>query len=77
VTKHTVDGPVLYDNDLLLARLEPDGRVRWQRTFGTPATDWVAAARPTAEGDAILLGWTGAHGSGALDIRLTRLAGDR
>ncbi len=74
VAKRIVDGPVLYDNDLLLVRLEPDGSVRWQHTLGTPATDWAASVRPTAEGDAVVLGWTGAHGSGALDIRLTRLA---
>ncbi|MDO7850574.1 T9SS type A sorting domain-containing protein [Hymenobacter convexus] len=44
--------------DFWLVKVNSLGVLQWQRRYGGPGNDWLAAARPTADGGSILLGTT-------------------
>ena len=65
----------LYDNDLLLARLDMDGNLTWQRTLGGSGSDWGSAVRLTSDGDLIMIGHTLTAGAGYSEALLVKVPG--
>jgi hypothetical protein len=64
--------------DTLLLKIDKDGGVIWQKTYGGSDTDIVYAADQTREGGYVIAGYTNSFGAGGKDILIMKLssAGD-
>lgn len=60
--------------DVLLLRLNPDGTVRWQKTYGGTNDDRAHALCLSPEGDFVIAGYTKSFGAGGLDGWLLKVS---
>ncbi|MBF0337749.1 MAG: PQQ-like beta-propeller repeat protein [Nitrospirae bacterium] len=60
-------------SDAWVLRLNDDGSIRWNKTFGGTGVDYAKAIRAIENGGFIVAGYTGSFGSGTDDIWLLRL----
>jgi hypothetical protein len=68
VTK-SIDG----NNDISLTRLDPNGKVLWERSYGSHGSDWGSSILSTEDGQCILTGHTDSSGEGHSDIVLIKV----
>lgn len=59
--------------DAWILKLNPDGTVDWQRTFGGSQEDYVTSIRQVPSGELVAAGRTQSFGSGMTDIWVLRL----
>ena len=72
-TRHTPD----YNYDMYLAKIDENGTVLWQQTYGTPENDEVAQdVIQTPDGGFVLAGWTDPPGPGNEDWYVVRTRPD-
>jgi uncharacterized delta-60 repeat protein len=62
--------------DAYVVRLDPDGHILWQESYGGTADDGVTTVLELADGDLLLLGYTLSFGKGAQDGWAVRLTPD-
>lgn len=61
-------------SDLWLLKLDADGTVLFQRTYGGAANDRVHAAVPTGDGGIVVTGFTASQGAGGRDLWVARFS---
>ena len=54
--------------DLLLMKLDSNGNIQWQKTYGEPGYDWAYDVEETQDGGYIVGGGTGSFGAARLDM---------
>jgi uncharacterized delta-60 repeat protein len=59
--------------DFWVLKLDPNGDVQWQKTYGGPDWDMAYSIRQTADGGYIVAGWTSSFGAGGYDIWVLKL----
>ncbi len=59
--------------DAFALRLDADGNVLWQRTYGAQGGDGFASIEPTSDGGFIAAGVTGSFGAGSFDAWVLKL----
>jgi uncharacterized delta-60 repeat protein len=67
------------NNDIWILKLNPDGTVTWQKTYGGAGYDVVDDGSPiqqTSDGGYIVSGWTDSFGAGGRDIWILKLKSD-
>ena len=62
--------------DAWLLRLNSNGMVLWERTYGGTGDDWISSARQTIDGEYILAGMTWSFGAGGRDAWVLMLNAD-
>ena len=62
-------------SDVWVLRLDKEGNVKWQRTYGGISEDWANSVAIAPNGDVIVVGGTKSFGSGEGDIWVLRLDG--
>lgn len=60
------------ESDVYLLKIDSDGELIWQRTFGGPASEQASYISQTADGKFIVVGWTTSFGAGGEDIYLVK-----
>lgn len=61
------------DNDILLMKLDSNGSILWQKTYGTPLADNLVNLRVLSDDSIIACGYTVTEGSGTYDIFVLKL----
>jgi len=64
------------NNDIFLTKLDADGNILWEKTFGGPAFDWGSSLCVTEEGDFVILGQTVSEEQGEFDVVLLKVKGN-
>jgi len=59
--------------DVWVLRLDSEGNVKWQKTYGGSDKDWAAAVAVADNGDVIVAGGTESFGAGKADVWVLRL----
>ncbi|WP_010476899.1 pentapeptide repeat-containing protein [Thermococcus zilligii] len=59
--------------DVWVLRLDEDGNIKWQKTYGGSKEDGVRAVALTPNGDIIIAGYTKSFGTGEKDVWVLRL----
>jgi hypothetical protein len=54
--------------DMWILKLNPDGTVNWEKTYGGSNDDYAVSIEETSEGDFAVLGYTNSFGAGNSDI---------
>jgi putative intracellular protease/amidase len=72
-TKSVLKNKEIYDNDILVMRLDSNGDVVWEKSFGGEGADWASFAVLTGEGEAVVTGHTRSAGSGFIDLLLFKI----
>lgn len=62
--------------DILLVRVDGEGRELWLRTYGGVGNDGAAAIAALPGGGALVAGSTGSSGAGGMDMYLVRVSAD-
>ncbi len=62
--------------DCWVLKLDPDGNIIWQKTYGGSAIEYGKAIRNTSDGGLVLLVNTGSFGAGTHDIWVIKLTHD-
>jgi putative intracellular protease/amidase len=73
-TKSIPGDDAVYDNDISVTKLDNQGNVIWEKTFGRSGTDWGNAVVVTERGEIVVLGHTDGSGSGFLDVCLLKVS---
>ncbi|MHA2649382.1 MAG: choice-of-anchor Q domain-containing protein, partial [bacterium JZ-2024 1] len=58
--------------DFLVLKLNADGNIAWQKTYGGPHEDRVSSVRQTADGGFVVSGWTASFGA-VIDVWILKL----
>ena len=61
------------NNDISLTRFDPNGKVMWERSYGSAGSDWGSSILGTKDGQCILTGHTDSSGEGRSDIVLVKV----
>jgi len=61
--------------DVWMLKLDENGTVQWQKTYGGPGDDEAHAVRQTLNGGYVVAGYTASFGAGATDIWVIKLDG--
>ncbi len=61
------------NKDVWILRLDRDGNVKWQKTYGGPGRDSAYAIAITPDNDIIVAGETNSFGAGNLDVWILKL----
>ena len=69
-TKSIVNNRDIYNNDVYLVKLDPDGNVLWEKSYGGPGSDWASSAVQSRSGDIVITGHTNSMGDGFFDLIL-------
>ncbi len=65
------------NQDILVFRIDKNGNIKWQKTFGGSGYDWASDAVVTSEGDIIIAGHTNSFGAnGYSDVWVLKLDGN-
>jgi hypothetical protein len=67
--------PRLY-YDAWVLKLDRQGNVQWQKTYGGPSDDRASAIVPTSDGGYVMAGWTWSFGAGYSDVWVLKLEAD-
>jgi uncharacterized delta-60 repeat protein len=62
--------------DFAVSKLNPDGTIEWQKTYGGSKYDFAQSVSQTSDGGYILTGWTDSFGSGLYDVWVIKLNPD-
>jgi uncharacterized delta-60 repeat protein len=62
------------ERDAWIVKLNPDGTIDWQRTYGGSGSDQVSSIRRTADGGYVAAGWTESYGAGSRDAWVLKLS---
>jgi hypothetical protein len=63
------------DYDVWVLKLDGQGNVQWQKTYGGTSGDWAHAIAPTSDGGYVVAGWTWSFGAGNRDVWVLKLDG--
>ena len=58
--------------DARILKLDSNGSVQWQKTYGGSMNDWVDSIQQTSDGGYIVAGYTDSWGSGDVPVPLSR-----
>lgn len=72
-TKSVVGTEKIYNNDIFLVRLDSEGNVLWEKSYGGPGEDWASAVTLNANGEVVIAGHTNSTGSGFFDLLLFKI----
>jgi len=72
-TKSILKNENIYDNDIYLVRMDPQGNIVEEKTLSGSGMDWASSAVPTGNGDYVVAGHTSSSGSGFFDVLLLKL----
>jgi putative intracellular protease/amidase len=72
-TKSIVDNEKIYDNDLYVVKMDTDGTVLWEKSYGGSGSDWASSVSLTEDGDVVVAGYTNSEGNGFFDLLLLKL----
>lgn len=61
------------NDDIWLIKLDLNGNIQWQKTFGGAGSETAKAVQQTPDHGYIVLGWTIPFGTGHLDVWLLKL----
>ena len=61
------------DHDAWVIKLDANGNVTWQKTYGGNEFDYAMSVQQTADGDYIVAGGTASYGAGSYDVWITKL----
>jgi hypothetical protein len=61
--------------DVWVLKLDGQGDVQWQKTYGGPDAEWALAITPTSDGGYIMAGMTRSFGAGLGDVWVLKLDG--
>jgi uncharacterized delta-60 repeat protein len=61
------------NGDIWVLKLDPNGDVQWQKTYGGPSGDGAYSIQQTTDGGYIVAGWTSSFGAGNGDIWVLKL----
>jgi uncharacterized delta-60 repeat protein len=64
------------DLDAWILKLNPDGSVAWQKTYGGNGSETASSIKETADGGYIVAGWTSSFGEGRADFWVLKLNPD-
>lgn len=64
------------NNDIWILKLEDDGQISWQKTFGGNGVDQAYAVQETSDGGYVITGYTNSFGAGSNDIWVLKLGND-
>ena len=64
------------NNDIWILKLEDDGEISWQKTFGGNGVDQAYAVQETSDGGYVITGYTNSIGAGSNDIWVLKLEND-
>ena len=56
--------------DAYLLKIDSEGNLLWDRTFGGTRTDGARSVRETSDGGYVIAGWTQSYGAGSRDVYL-------
>lgn len=59
--------------DFLVIKLDAQGNVMWQRTYGQQNWDWAYSSKQAIDGGFVITGWSKSFGSGKGDVLMLRL----
>jgi uncharacterized delta-60 repeat protein len=62
-------------NDVRVLKLDGQGNVQWQKTYGGTGEDEARAIAPTSDGGYVVAGWTKSFGAGSKDVWVLKLDG--
>lgn len=71
-TKVIVGDARIYDNDVLVAKLDTKGGIEWMKFPGTTGSDWASAC-VRRDGNLIIIGHTDSGGRGSFDAFMMKL----
>ncbi len=63
-------------DDLWLLKLDSDGAIEWEKSYGGPDRDWTESLAATSDGGFIVAGTTSSFGLGASDIWILKINAD-
>ena len=72
-TKSIVDNEQIYNNDVYLVKLDSDGNVLWEKSYGGSGSDWASSAALAGDGDLVVVGHTNSAGNGFFDLLLLKI----
>jgi hypothetical protein len=72
-TKSIVNNSDIFNNDVYLVKLDPDGNVLWEKSLGGADSDWASSIALTGDGDIVVAGHTNSAGNGFFDMLLLRI----
>ncbi|HOP95119.1 MAG TPA: Ig-like domain-containing protein [Dictyoglomaceae bacterium] len=75
VAGYTVSIENGYD-DVYVLKLDSDGKLLWEKTYGGTYSDWAYSIQQTNDGGYIVAGWTYPYGSGNIDAYILKLDSD-
>ncbi|GFP23621.1 hypothetical protein HKBW3S09_01086 [Candidatus Hakubella thermalkaliphila] len=61
------------DSDFYILKLDPTGKVLWEKTYGGEYYDWASSIQQTKDGGYIVAGYTTSFGAGDLDFYILKL----
>jgi uncharacterized delta-60 repeat protein len=64
------------DLDIWILKLESDGDIEWQKTYGGSSSEYARSIRQTSDGGYIVAGWTYSFGAGKWDYWVLKLESD-
>ncbi len=56
------------DEDAWVIKLDANGNVQWQKTYGGKGDDEAYSIQQTSDGGYIVAGWTNSYGAGGLEM---------
>ena len=59
--------------DIWIVKLDPNGEIEWQKTYGGSGLDLAHAIQQTQDGGYVVAGWTGSFGAGDKDAWVLKL----
>jgi putative intracellular protease/amidase len=76
-TKSILKNENIYDNDIYLVRMDPQGNIVEEKRLSGSGLDWASSAVPTENGDYVVAGHTTSSGTGFFDMLLLRIEIDK
>ncbi|WP_308755302.1 hypothetical protein [Candidatus Hakubella thermalkaliphila] len=61
------------DSDFYILKLDPTGKVLWEKTYGGEGYDWASSIQQTKDGGYIVAGDTVSFGAGDYDFYILKL----
>jgi len=72
-TKSVVGSKDIYNNDIIIVRLDSEGNVLWEKSCGGSGADWASSVASAGDGEVVIAGHTNSTGSGFFDLLLLRI----
>lgn len=72
-TKSIVNNKDIYNNDVYVVRLDSEGKVLWEESFGGSGSDWASSVALSEDGDVVMAGHTNSLGNGFFDMLFAKI----